>query len=38
VFSANLLLLAVLDGLGKACQGVAHLSGGDVGGGVLESL
>lgn len=33
-----LLLLRVLDSLGKVGQGISHLSGGDVCGGVLEGL
>lgn len=33
-----LLLLGVLDGLGEVGQSISHLSGSDVGRGVLESL
>lgn len=34
----ELLLVGVLDRLGKLCEGIAHLGSGNACGGVLESL
>lgn len=33
-----LLLLGVLDRLGKVCEGIAHLGSSNIGGGVLKGL